>query len=911
MVCVRQVGGVGSGQPQIVTAVPFGLRCGSMAVHPDPVNYPASVELVEREGALAALGSWLGEAGTGVGRLVLVAGEAGIGKTSLVQAFCDEHADGARVWWGACDALSTPRPLGPLYDIARVARGELSSLMASDASRHERFSAFLEALSWPLQPTIAVFEDVHWADEATRDLLVFVARRVAEVNALVVATYRDDEIGGDHPLRQVLGSVATLAVARRLALSRLSPSAVARLAAARDADSRQVYRVTGGNPFFVTEVLAGDTGQVPDTVSDAVLARAGRLSRSARSVLETAAVVPDRVEIDLVSTVAAGATEAIEECLQAGLLITTGRSLRFRHELARLAVEDSISGTRRPGLHAAVLGHLSDQTGADPARLAYHAEQAGDRDAVLAHAPVAGGRASRLGAHREAAAHYERALAHAEGLEPHVRAELLEHHADECTAIDEETAALISYDGSVAAWREVGDPERTATVLARRAYALWGVGRNEEARASVEEAITLLESRPPSLALATAYTYSAHLHMLARQIPQAIELGQRAVAIAEGHHDIALRGRALNIVGAAQWFVDPDQAEQTLAQALEAAHRSGDDTIVGVVMRMLGSGSGEVRRYDIADHWLREGIRWCAEHDLDIHGDYCLAWLARSCFELGRWTEADQVATDVADRPSQHAPTRIVALTTLGRLRVRRGDTGADEPLTEAWDLARATGDLQRLWPAAAGRAEGAWQAGRPNDIPGLVAVTFELAARLGQAWPVGELGFWLWRAGELRTPPEGAAEPFALQIAGDWRAAADAWERIGCPYEVAVALADGDDPDELRRAFTILGGLGAAPMTDRVAARLRGLGVRDLPRRPSRATVGNPAGLTGRQLEVLDQLGEGRTNAEIAAALHISPKTVGHHVSAILDKLGAADRREAARLARDRGLTGDLSRGR
>ncbi len=858
---------------------------------------------MERQGELAALESWLGEARAGVGRLALVAGEAGIGKTSLVRAFCDQHADAARVWWGSCDALSTPRPLGPLYDIARMARGVLSSLMAGDASRHDRFSGFLEALSWPLQPTIAVIEDIHWADEATRDLLVFVARRLADVNALMVVTYRDDEVSGDHPLRQVLGSVATLTVARRLLLPRLSPSAVSALAAARDADGQQVYRVTGGNPFFVTEVLAGGTGQVPGTVTDAVLARAGRLSRSARSVLEAAAVVPDRAEIELVRTVAAGDTDAIEECVQAGLLLATDRSLRFRHELARLAVEDSIPGTRRPGLHAAVLAHLADQPAGDPARLAYHAEQAGDREAVLAHAPTAGELASRLGAHREAAAHYERALAHSEGIEARVRAELFEQHADQCTAIDEEAAALRSYDGAVAAWREVDDPERTATVLARRAYALWGVGRNDEARASVEDAIALLESRPPGLALATAYTYSAHLHMLARQIPQAIELGQQAIAIAEDHHDVALLGRALNIVGAAQWFVDPDQAEVTLARALEAAHRSGDDTIVGVVMRMLGSGSGEVRRYDVADHWLREGVRWCAEHDLDIHGDYCLAWLARSCFELGRWPEADQVATDAAARPSQHTPTRIVALTALGRLRVRRGDTGADEPLTEAWDLAHATGDLQRLWPAAAGRAEAAWLAGRAGDIPGLVSDTFELAVRLGQAWPIGELGFWLWRAGELRTPPEGAAEPFARQIAGDWRAAAEAWERVGCPYETAVALADGDDPDELRRALTILGGLGAAPMADRVAARLRGLGVHDLPRRPSRATASNPEGLTGRQLEVLGQLVEGRTNTQIAAVLHISPKTVGHHVSAILDKLGVADRREAARLARDHGL--------
>ncbi len=861
------------------------------------------MELLERGDEFAALGAWLGEARSGTGRFVLVSGEAGIGKTSLVRGFCEQHVDEARVWWGACDALATPRPLGPLYDIARAARGELAALMASDASRHERSRGFLEALAWPLQPTIAVFEDVHWADEATRDLLVFIARRVAEVNAVVVATYRDDEVGTEHPFRQVLGNVATLPVARRLGLARLSRAAVASLAAEQGTDETRVFRVTGGNPFFVTEVLAVGPGEVPETVSDAVLARAGRLSASGRSVLEAAAVVPDQVEVGLVRAVA-GDGEAIEECVQAGLLLPVGRSLRFRHELARLAVERSISGTRLPGLHTAVLDHLAEQRGADPVRLAYHAEQAGDRDAVLAHAPVAAERAGRFGAHREAAEHYRRALRYADGLGLREHAELLERHADECTTIDDEAGALVSYDRALVAWREADDPERTATVLARRAYALWGLGRNDEARTSVDEALAILEPRPPGLPLAVAYTYSAHLHMLAREIPRAIELGQRAVAIAGDRHDVSLLARALNIVGAAQWFVDPDQAEETLARALEAAHRSGDDTIVGVVMRMLGSGSGEVRRYAVADRWLREGIRWCTDHDLDIHGDYGLAWLARSCFEQGRWAEANDVANEAAALPSQHAPTRIVASTALGRLRVRRGDPDAHRPLTEAWDLAVTTGDLQRLWPVAAGRAEQAWLAGASETVPELVAATFELAAGLGHRWAIGELGFWLWRVGELHVPPEGAAEPFALQLEGDWRGAATAWEQLGCPYELAVALTDGDDPDELKRALEILGGLGALPMAGRVAAKLRRLGVRDLPRRPSRATVDNPGGLTARQLEVLGLLAEGRTNAQIGAVLHISPKTAGHHVSAILDKLEAADRHEAARIANERGMT-------
>jgi DNA-binding CsgD family transcriptional regulator/tetratricopeptide (TPR) repeat protein len=862
------------------------------------------VDIVEREEQLAALEAWFVDAGSGAGRLALVAGEAGIGKSSLVRAFCEHHRDDARVWMGACDALATPRPLGPLHDIARTARGRLRTLMAEEVSRHDRFSGFLDALAWPLQPTIAVIEDVHWADDATRDLLVFVARRITEINALVVVTYRDDELGAGHPLRRVLGSVATLPGVTRLSVTPLSEAGVAMLAAGRAADVGELMRVTGGNAFFVTEVLAAGQ-RVPTTVSDAVLARVAAVPSEAKVVAEAAAVVPDQVEVELLRQVVGdGSRQAVDACLDAGLLVEDGRSLRFRHELARLAVEEATPGLRREVLHADVLRALLATERADPARITYHADRAGDRAVLLAYAPVAARQASDLGAHREAVAHLERILPLLDELPTEEHANLLEQHADECMAIDREAEALRSYERAVAAWCRAGDDERRATVLARYAYALWGVGRNAEARAVVQGAVALLESRPPGLALATAYTYSAHLHMLAREVGSAIDLGRRAVAIAEEYDDVALVARASNIVGAAEWFVDPDLAEQTLAHALDAAHRSGDDTIVGIVLRMLGSGAGEVRRYATADRWLQAGVGWCAEHDLDIHGDYCLAWAARTALEQGRWTEAADKAEQVVGRDSEHAPTRIVALTALGRLRVRRGEVGGPELLAQAWRIAATTGDLQRLWPAAAAQAEAAWLVGSVQEIPDLVGDTFALARRLAHGWAVGELGFWLWRAGALERGPEGAAQPFARQIDGDWRGAAAAWEALGCPYETAMALADADDPAALTRGLEVLGRLGAAPMADRVTAKLRRMGVRRLPRRPSRTTVDNPGGLTDRQLEVLRLMVEGHTDGEIAARLHISPKTVGHHVSAILDRLGVEGRREAAHVARHRGLT-------
>ena len=863
------------------------------------------MELVERGERLAALGSWLGEARSGVGRSVLVAGEAGVGKTSLVRAFCDQHADGVRVWWGACDALTTPRPLGPLYDIARAARGELAALMASDASRHERFSGFLEALGWPLGPTVAVFEDVHWADEATRDLLVFVARRVAEVNALVVVTYRDDEVGSEHPLRQVLGSLATLPAVERLSLAPLSEQGVASLAAGREAEAADVHRVTGGNPFFVTEVLAAGDGDVPATVADAVLARLVRVSAAARRVVEAAAVVPDQVEVELLRAVSGQDVGAVEACVDAGVLVSAGRRwLRFRHELARLAVQASIPELRRVALHGQVLGWLRERTGVDAARLAFHADEAADADAVLVFAPVAAEQAARLGAHREAAAHYERALQHAHLLDPQDHAHLLERYAREAMPIGDQEASLTAIEQALALREGLDDVDHVALLESRRATLYNNLSRSDDARRCLDRALDLLRSRPASTTKAEVLWRASHQSMSRRECVDAVGLATRAIELSEELGDRDLLAFALNALGVARLFIEPDQAEEPMLESLRLARQEGNERLIGQIYMNLGSGGGEVRRYASTERWLREGIAWYERHDSDLGRDYALAWLVRILWEQGRWSEMVDLFPEVVDSTVLMA--WVTARNVLGRWHVRRGEPEGEEVLADVWRRIAEQGMMQWQWPVAAGRAEAAWLTGRVGEIPTLVEPVYAQAEGRDQAWAIGELGFWLWRAGELDGPPEGAAEPFALQMSGGWRAAAEAWERIGCPYEVAVALADGDDPDELKRALEILGGLGAVPMADRVAAKLRGLGVHDLPRRPSRATVDNPGGLTGRQLEVLGQLGEGRTNVQIAAALHISPKTVGHHVSAILDKLGVADRHEAARIARDRGLMRD-----
>jgi DNA-binding CsgD family transcriptional regulator/tetratricopeptide (TPR) repeat protein len=827
------------------------------------------MELLERGQFLEALRE------CSPGRVVLVSGEAGIGKTSLLKAWC--AAADRRVLWGSCDALRTPRPLGPLHDMARQAGGRLAAAMEAGNPRQVMFGAFLDELA--ARPGIAVVEDAHWADEATVDLLVYVTRRISQTQSLLAVTYRDDEVGPGHPLLGVLGALAADRSVLRMRLPALSVTAVAALAAANGPvgiDAGELHTRTGGNPFFVTEVLADPRPRVPETVRAAVLARVAALSAGERDVLELIAIFPGGV---LVSRIEAERA-AVDECVRSGMLVADGPRLAFRHELARLAIADSIPPGRKAGLHETALRSLLAE-GAEPALLAFHAEEAGDSAAVLRHAPVAAARARAVAAYRQAADHYAQALRYAAILPARSRAELLEAYSEVCAGIGD-PSALTASEQALACWREAGDVARQAALMARRAHFLWTSGDSAAAHETAREAVALAEQLPPGPALAAAYTWSAYLMMLARDVPGAIRVGERAAELAAEFGPPGLEARALNAIGAARWFTDPDLAEQTLMRSVRAARDAGDDAAAGSALGNLGSGAGEIRRYQAAMHWLNEAVTWCADRDLDNSREYATAWLARCLFERGAWPEADETLTRIGAQAAS-APTRIVSLTTRGRLQVRRGDAGAAETLDEAWALAARTGDLQRLWPVAAGRAELAWLSGRPAaEIADLVRPTFALALRLHHPWAIGELGQWL--DGGVSE----AAVPYRLPPAE----AARAWDELGCPFEAGLALAASSAPELLTEALRRFEQLGARPAADQVARRLRNFGVRT----PRRATLSHPDGLTARQADVLALLREGLGNAAIAARLNISAKTVDHHVSAIIAKLGVRSRYEAAR---------------
>ena len=851
--------------------------------------------LLERAAELAALDEALAAVrGSGQGRLVLLAGEPGIGKTSLLRAFCAAH-DGVAAFQGGCDPLFTPRPLAPFLELAEAAGGRLAARLARGRTPAEVVAALVEEL--PRRgPALLVVEDLHWADEATLDVVRLLGRRIESLALLVVLSYRDEHVDRGHPLRIVLGDLPPAGTVR-LALAPLSAGAIATLAGDETVDVDALARRTGGNPFFVTEVLAARGAELPATVRDAVLGRAARLSAPARRILDAVSIFPPRAELALLEECVPGYPDGLGECLAAGMLHPEGTAVAFRHEIARFVLDAELPPHERIALHRAALQTLARTLPSDPARLAYHAEGAGDREAVLRWAPVAAERAAALGSHREAAKQYARALREADGLTPERRAELHERRSYECYLTDQMPEALDARLEALAEHRRRGDRLREGDAHRWVSRLRWFLGENVAAERAARDALDLLEQLPPGPELAMAFSNISQLRMLARDCDGGIVWGERAIALAEQLGQVEILVHALNNVGTSQLQRGDPAGRSTLERSLDLALQAGLEEHAARAFTNLASQLVETRDYGPADDYLARGIAYCRDHDVDSWRLYMTGWLARSHLDQGRWGEAAEAAITVLRYPNPAAPSRIKPLTVVGRLRARRGDPGAWEPLDEALQLAEGMAELQRLAPVAGARAEARWLAGEHDLVAGETGETLAVAIETEDPWAAGELAVWRRRAGVHEPPPEiEIAAPWALELAGDGAAAARAWSELGCPYEAALALTGAGGEEPLRRSLAELGRLGATRAAACVARMLRSRhGVRGVVVGPRAATRANPGGLTVRELDVLELLTAGLRNREIAARLYLSEKTVHHHVSAILRKLAVPTRGQAA----------------
>jgi DNA-binding CsgD family transcriptional regulator len=860
-------------------------------------------ELLERAQSVALLSELLTGVRTAAeGKLVLVGGEAGVGKTALLRGFCETQAKSVRILWGGCEPLRTPRPLGPLMDVAEATGGELEELVAGAARPHEVAAALLRELRRRM-PTVLVLEDVHWADDATLDVMTLLAARVGSAPALVLASYRDDALDHSGRLRFVLGELVRRP--GRLKLEPLSQAGVVELAGRHGVDGAELYRRTGGNPFFVTEVLAAEGERIPETVRDAVLARAARLSGPARALLEAVAVIPGQVDVWLLEELAGELGDRVDEGLASGVLVAGRAHVAFRHELARLAIEAAISPNRRLALHRQAVAALATRGGDDPdfARLAHHADAAGDSDGVLRWAPRAAERAASSGAHREAAAQYARALRFADGQSPRLRAELLQRRADECYMTSQIDEAIDAQAGALECHRQLGNRRGEGDSLRSLSRLLFFAGRVAEGEPLALEAVELLEGLAPGHELAMAYANVSQRRSVADDAEAAVAWGNRALELAERLDDTEARIYALTNIGVAE-FLSSDGARAKLERALALAQQHGLEDYAGRAYNGLVMWPVRRRRFGLLGGYLEAGLEYCSERGLETWRLYLLACRARLELDQGRWDEAAESAALVLRDPRTAPLGRGWALAVLGLLRARRGDAEASPPLEQAQAMAEPTAELQRIAQVAGARAEAAWLIGDLATVEQVTEAALALALERRMPWVVGELAYWRWQAGVRdELPAAAAAMPYGLSIAGEWARATQFWRELGCPYEAALALAESDDPLLVRQSVQELQQLGARPAAAIVARRLRERGVRGVPRGPRSRTRENPAGLTARELEVLGLVAEGLRNAQIAQRLVVSEKTVDHHVSAVLRKLDVRTRGEASIEAARRGL--------
>jgi DNA-binding NarL/FixJ family response regulator len=872
--------------------------------------------MLERDSELSVLADAVQAAAAGRGSVVLVFGEAGIGKSSLVEAVRARLPAEGRMFAGYCDDLATPRTLGPFRDLVGRVGAELSRAITDGHDRDRLLSALRAELDWQEHPAVLVIEDVHWADDATLDALRYLIRRIGSLPAVLVLTYRDDELSHEHALTGLLGQAARSEDVRRLPLRRLTADAVRQLSADSAANPADLFALTSGNPFFVTELLASagllaetEGEPVPPSITDAVLARVGRLNREVQNLLEQLAVVPatlDRWLVDALSEgMVADVVTALSDAERSGLLTVSVRGVAFRHELTRRAIAGSVPAARLIALNQRVLDVLASHEGTDVAQLVHHAAQAGDEDAIVRYGPVAARDAARAGAHREAAAHFALVLDHASRFAAAEQAQLLEEYGVECYTVGAADRAVDAMARAVELNRTLGDPGTLGASLRWMSRMHWWAGDRAQAEQAGAEAVRVLETAGLPRPLALALSNMSQLSMLAHRCAESIDFGQRALVLARQAGDAGITAHTLTNIGTAQWFLGDPAGRSTLEEALRIALRAGETEDACRAYVNLSWNLLDWYLLDEAEGYLADAVSLAegAEHLGFL--SYMRVERARLAFGRGEWDKAVRLARLSL---GTHAPTRCTALTVLARVQVRRGHPDAPRLLAEAWELAAGLDEIQRTGPTAAARAEDAWLRGDHAAVVATACPVLEEAIRLGDPVCQAELGYWLTRvpaSSEHEIADRAQALPYGLQAAGRWREAAEAWARAGCPYERAAALAESQDPDQLLTALGLLDELGARPLAARVRARLRELGVTRVPRGPLEETRGNPAGLTARQVDVLRLLSQGYTNAQIADRLVLSVRTVDSHVAAVLDKLGVRDRHDAAARAAELGVLG------
>jgi len=923
--------------------------------------------LVGRDELLALTDRRWHSAQEGSGQLLLLAGEAGIGKTRLLGDLAGQIDGPGRV----ISAVAFPRDAeaagGVLFDLvgglrragATVYAERLRAVLhdvgtsADPAHRRRTFVADLSDILVDLLtddgPIFLSIEDLHWADELSLDVLARVAVRVHSAPALIVASYRSDELYPRTALRRWRYRLLGQRLAEEVRLPRLDAADTGRMAEAIIGEVPPslfidaLFERSDGIPLHIEELIAGGTpASVPDTVAEAMIARVAALKPRSRAIVTAASVIGRSFDIDLLAAITGETTDAIDAALQelADRHIvharTDGTSFDFRHALIRDAIYDSIPPNRRRRLHASVAAAAA-AAGFRPAFLSDQFERANRPDEAHRHALAAAADAVRMSAHREAAGLYRRAhRTMPGGTEPAVRATLLTLLADELAAIDDNEGAEAQYALAVGLHRGLGDEAAAAALVPRLMAVRHLLGANLQDRAALaRDALSKLDVLPgggPALVRAHLLAALAAAHMLDRRLDEAMDYGRQAeLAIAGsalGDSAIEVRVNIDATLGSVLLFAGhADDGWNRLERAIRDGERAGAEGETARGYRMIGSSASVLVEYERGEHWLPRAVAYAARTECWNDHHYLTAHLAHVHWAVGDWAAAEREAHQALADGRGGITTRVTVLHVLGYLALGRDQrASARDHLEEAREIGARMDELQRLSPALWGLAELALYDGHPDVAVELCERGYADSARVADAaylFPflltgvrallalrnADAAGDWAVRCGdllrrrgiagtlpaidhadglvELAAGNTGTARVLLERAAVGWQQRRRFWEGSQALGDLAWCAKRSKRPADASFLVAQLRAV-AAPVGAVLLDRLAdAVGVGD--------GDGSKGPLTVRELEVAVLVASGSTNREIAASLTISPKTVAAHVEHILAKLGAARRAEIA----------------
>ena len=894
--------------------------------------------LLERSGDLRLLTDAYDAACEGSGATVVVCGSAGMGKTSLVQAFLqhlseralDPGAPEPTTFVGGCDDLIAPRSFGPFRDMARTT-GLLDDELIRNPNREDLLAGLFDVIDRPTRPAVMVVEDAHWADDASIDVLRYLARRVVSMHALLIVTLRDREVDGSHPVRNLLaGPTSTAPI--RLDLRPLSVDAVGELvrempvlAGEPTLDAQALHEISGGNPFLVDQLLSAQPGDATRSARETLVARAERLTPDGRGVLQVLSVLPEGADPTVARMLFGDRPGALHEAEGSGLLASSADRIRFRHELGRTAVVESMSFGERMAATNQVLDALID-TGADPALLVHLARSAGDgrRATRFALEILDSGLAPTN--HRETWKLTRIALETTVGLPVEriaglhlaaARAGRLTNNHAEAVRHAEKAVDLLTEHGGGGGGGGGGDNGGLDGPLASAwltvAMIRSATGDHHRSGAALRRARALLEGGPVTEEWVRCNTLMASATFIAGNLDESIRLATESIDLADTNgwtqelvYALGVRGVARGgpIEGSDRMGVTDGLPDLERAIRLGAMHGPPDRHAANLHnLSVLHLRNAETRR---ADELAVEAERYSREHGLDNLLFHSQVQRANVMIQQGRTEEAEALLNDSIERASDPGAIKASADAALARIWARRGDPMAADLVERAWSEAAGTGEIQKMAVAGVARLEYLWLQG--DDEP--VRRFAQHLAGLGE-----QHGHHRLRADALRTlqrlgetgpavaPFDGCPRPLAAALAGDHRLAAELWEEAGQPYEQALELVESTDTSMAFEGLRLLDRAGASRAADLVRQRLRVRGLQGVPRGPRRSSDGAVPVLTDRQADVLRLIAQGLTNAQIADELFVARRTVDNHVSAILSRLGVEGRHEAVSEAAARGL--------